>query len=60
MKITPEVLIQDIITSNAGAWLSNATLRFFSLAKHCIVTFNIFILSVDFDAVETEFGPLIW
>ena len=30
MKITPVVLIQDIITSNAGAWLSNATLGFFA------------------------------
>ena len=29
MKTTPVVLIQDFITSNAGAWLSTATLRFF-------------------------------
>ena len=28
-------LIQVIVTSNAGAWLSNATLKFFSLAKQC-------------------------
>ena len=30
MKTTPVVLIQDFITNNAGAWLSTATLRFFS------------------------------
>ena len=24
-----------VVTSNAGAWLSNATLRFFSLAEQC-------------------------
>ena len=35
MRTTPEVLIKDIISSNAGAWLSNATLRFFSLAEQC-------------------------
>ena len=35
MKTTPEVLIQDIITSNAGAWLINATLRIFCLAEQC-------------------------
>ena len=28
-------LSQDIVTSNGGAWLSNATLRFFSLAEQC-------------------------
>ena len=28
-------LIQDSVTSNAGAWLSNATLRFFNLAEQC-------------------------
>ena len=28
-------LSQDIITINGGAWLSNATLRFFSLAEQC-------------------------
>ena len=28
-------LIQVIVTSNAGAWLSNATLKFFSLAEPC-------------------------
>ena len=33
MKTTPVVLIQDFITSNAGALLSNARLRFFSLAE---------------------------
>ena len=32
MKTTPVVFIQDIIISNAGAWLSNATLTSFSLA----------------------------
>ena len=35
MKTTPVVLIQDFITSNAGAWLSNATLRFFGLTEQC-------------------------
>ena len=29
MKTTPVVLIQDIVTSNAGAWLGNATLMNF-------------------------------
>ena len=28
-------LIQDIVTSNVGVWLSNATLRFFDLAELC-------------------------
>ena len=28
-------LIQDIVPSNFGAWLSNASLRFFSLAEQC-------------------------
>ena len=28
-------LSQDVVTSNGGAWLSNATLRFFSLAEQC-------------------------
>ena len=28
-------LSQDVVTSNGGAWLSNATLRFFRLAEHC-------------------------
>ena len=27
MKTNPEVFVQDFITSNAGAWLSTATLR---------------------------------
>ena len=35
MKTIPVVLIQDFITSNAGAWPSTATLRFFCLAEQC-------------------------
>ena len=34
IKTTPAVIIQDIITSNCGAWLSITTLRYFCLAKY--------------------------
>ena len=29
------VLIQDIVNSKNGAWLSHATLRLYSLAEQC-------------------------
>ena len=32
MKISPVVLIQDIVTSDVGAWLSNATLIYIGVA----------------------------
>ena len=30
-----QLFIQDMVTSNAGAWLSDSTLRFFSFAEQC-------------------------
>ena len=42
-------LIQDNVLSNAGAWLSNATLRFSSLVEQCHTKKNLCIclLAVD-------------
>ena len=31
----PLPLLQDIVTINTGAWLSNVTLKFFNLAEQC-------------------------
>ena len=60
MKTTPVVLIQDIATSNAGAWLSNATLRFFRLVEQCHTQlFYLRWFKSDFDAVKSNFGLLI-
>ena len=60
MKTTSVVLIQDIVTSNAGAWLIIATLRFFSLAEQCQTqNFYLRCFKSDFDAVKSKFGLLI-
>merc|ERR1711875_35564 len=48
---------QDIVTSNAGAWLSSATLRFSSLAEQCH-TQKIYLrcFKSDFDVVKGKFS----
>ena len=48
-------LIQDIVPSNAGAWLSNATLRFLAWLSSATLKIHI----SDFDAVKSKFGLLI-
>ena len=53
-------LIKDIVTSIAGAWLSNATLSFSSLAEQCNTQhFYVRCFKSDFDAVKIKFGQLI-
>ena len=53
-------LIQDNVLSNAGAWLSNATLRFSSSAEQCHTQkFYLRCFNLDFDAVKNNFGLLI-
>ena len=60
MKTTPAQLIQAIITGNAGASLSNATLIFISLTKQCQTqNFYLRCFNSDFDAVKSKFGLLI-
>ena len=54
------LLIQDIELGNAGAWLSHATLRMFSLAVQCHnKIFYLRCFKSDFDAVKSKFGLLI-
>ena len=53
-------LIQDFVASNAEAWMSNATLRFLSLAEQCHTQkFYLRCFRSDFDAVKSKFGLLI-
>merc|ERR1711954_135156 len=54
------LLIQDNVLSNAGAWLSNNTLRFSSSAEQCHTQkFYLRCFNLDFDAVKSKFGLLI-
>ena len=51
---------QDIVISNAGAWLSDATLRFSSLAEQYHTQKNYLrCFYSDFDAVKSKFGLLL-
>ena len=53
-------LIQDIEPSNSRAWLSHATLGFFSLAEQCHTqNFYLRCFKSDFDAVKSKFDLLI-
>ena len=53
-------LIQDLGPSNSRAWLSRATLSFFSLAEQCHTQkFYLRCFKSDLDAVKSKFGVLI-
>ena len=49
-----------VLPDNSSAWLSSATLRFFSLAEQCHTQkSNLRCFKSDFDAVKSKFGLLI-
>ena len=53
-------LIQDIITSNAETWLSNATLRYFSLGEQCNTqNFYLCCFKSDFKDVKANLVYLL-